>query len=64
MTENRDFKLGFNTYGKDRVRLVKVTRGRKLLKVVFCINKLISLPRRKYCLQVIAAIQINTTSNN
>ena len=44
MTENRDFKLGFNTYGKDRVRLVKVTRGRKLLKVVFCINKLISLP--------------------
>jgi hypothetical protein len=41
MTENRDFKLGFNTYGKDRVRLVKVTRGRKLL---ICINKLISLP--------------------
>eukprot|EP01035_Chromulina_nebulosa_P037971 gene37971-51280_t len=27
MSSSSEFKLGFNTYGKDRVRLVKVTRG-------------------------------------
>ena len=29
MSSSSEFKLGFNTYGKDRVRLVKVTRGKR-----------------------------------